>query len=1391
MNAAANMSVNVNVIRTMQEDITKSPGKFTHAYRRNVNVANAGAEALSADAHPYPSYPHGLSYSSGPDSDPGEYHVQYGHSGHSGQNGHHGSGHYQHNGGGAGAYGYPSSSSQPQTFTTSGHPHHHHHYRGIGGGATGGRRHLRLTLTKIFQGVTLLVVAVYVIIIKMGTNLIHNGDHNPIWWENEIEENSNGNLQFEFPLVGLPPPESPVWNNMHGTMDAAGTQDRVENMGHSNEDGDDEGNGRGPRTNPQGNYQIIDGGVITTTFDENNQKWRAKEIARARDSQMQKNISRRRRTRVPQIPSAEARVIERALRTKAGVIGTDESTAPTWDAGPHSYSMLVTSSRSGMMPMQLDRPFKTSIDLPPIEHVGHNGTKLSDKDFEERERERKKRIEEHEKAIQKLEDADVDDLCGSEARFAASSSDAGSYKKRDALNESSRVLITGILNPLGFHLALALKHRCGVNTIMGIDNMFPNSVKNRLEMIRRMTILSAEIPGLTQPIMLSYVGLDPKLKASWKTASAAMDLELMLPSTGEINFLAFRPTHIVHLASAYPNSFQNDVEVIKGKHHIDHVYATESRTPPLYQLRMANTGMEHILSSISSAPDDTAVTRNFRPHFVYASSPNLGRHFEFESALNDDVEKECFHSTNKMIDEMLATSYSSLNGVYSVGLRMGDVYGPWGLEGYPDYELGKRAVYDWERNTARNSSTTESVSEGGNGGLNPTDLAAQNFTSPTKVRQFIFVDDVVNAVISSMQFRTESEASVVFDLDRSTNDGDTLSNKKASLGTMAAIIESFRPNSPQVLPGTLDENSAAIEFEGLPSIGWSPRISLLAGISKLLAWHLNERLPYGPASNESGRNVLSQNTNDAGKDSSSGSSVTKREAFLGDDDEAAVALPKKTPEMNKISHLEGRDDFLARIESPTCDGNDWECNRGVHIFPCVSECSFPDGICKPSIFDGIVDLLKDVTAGCDIVLYTASIGYDVEELRLEANFLDDEEEDEASLSRSVCNIAFVPSDSDLVSVATTNVPKNALEAIQSDEEKLAGKAVPSLSDLSHEDRLDLLNGRILHKGWILIWVPDLADDETDTDDFWLPKLSPGRLFHSDVQFVMFVDENMPLTPNSEDVNFLVDEMQRQALAERPYSKTDENGKKIKYILPAEPERHAALLVNTIKQKKAADEEPGRAEKLSVYDASKFMVYENGGDPSVSNPKPLKRQREFYERVSGFINREDLRSPLEPVHKYELRHWIRSRWVLHDLRAEEARQLRCDWFLEHSLWGNPLDQLSFAHMMAIRDVQRKVIRREPDDRMRASAELEEQEELPNVGDKKEWYTVVGADEALRKKSEPTDYRSEMALIEEKLEEKVEEESTQYFTRIMSDRIMLISRRIWSEKKKKKAGGKSTS
>ena len=311
-----------------------------------------------------------------------------------------------------------------------------------------------------------------------------------------------------------------------------------------------------------------------------------------------------------------------------------------------------------------------------------------------------------------MEAASAEELCGSEARDA-SKAHPGSYLRRDVLNDQSRVLITGILNPIGFHLALALKNKCGVQTIMGIDNMFPNSILNRLEMVRRMSILSKEIPGLSQPIMLPYVGLDPRLNLKKIAASGGgpHGIDIMLPSTGEINFLTFRPTHVVHLASAYDNSYRDDAGVREGKHHIEHVYGTENRTPPMYQVRTAGAGMEHILTSIATAPDDTASGRNFRPHLVYASSRSIvdvdvmkrsseksvGDHGEGDEESTSPSER--FHPVIKMVDEVLASTYSSLYGVYSVGLRLGDVYGPWGVQGSPDFDLAEVAVADWERHS--------------------------------------------------------------------------------------------------------------------------------------------------------------------------------------------------------------------------------------------------------------------------------------------------------------------------------------------------------------------------------------------------------------------------------------------------------------------------------------------------------------------------------------------------------------------------------------------------------------------------------------------------------------------------------------------------------------------
>jgi len=1135
----------------------------------------------------------------------------------------------------------------------------------------------------------------------------------------------------------------------------------------------------------------IDGNIdahITTVSAERAKTWKAEQISRARIAVDGRARSRKMRT-----------VPRRRIASNGGDGGdadinsnADDIEATLQSSSRHSFALL-NEDQSGLPP-PIPRPLQPAPEIPPVDPEATNadGTKLTEEQIQEKEEERQKHIDAHIDALDKLSPAAIDDLCGYEARNA-SKTNPESYLLRDALNEKSRVLITGILNPIGFHLALALKNRCGVRTIMGIDNMFPNSVLNRLEMVRRMSILSKEIPGLSQPIMLPYVGLDPRLNIKKLAAAGGPNgIDIMLPATGEINFLTFRPTHVVHLASAYPNSYRDDKGVQDGMHNLDHAYTTENRTPPMYQVRMAGAGMEHILASIATAPDDTALNRNFRPHFVYASSRRIGEADGKEKKQEKIAvrgEGEGFHPAIKCIDETLATSYSSLHGVYSVGLRLGDVYGPWGVQGSSDYELAEAAVTYWERRSRRVSDAEVKADGDQTEDMSWKSPALKSSGDVGSTRNLLFVDDTVNAIIAAMQYRKEDEVAAVFDLDGQHDGGEDV-----TLESMADVIEGFMPegkgtddkeglSSPQEEANDKDD---ARSLQAKEHLGWSSTTTIRNGIAKLLAWHLDERLPFGPAPNSSGTN-----TNEPSKESKeTGDGPTRKELDIGDDDE--VILASAGAQSGGAIAWETGNEFLKRKGFPTCSVDDAQCHRGSHLFPCVSECVPPSGTCRPSIYDGVVDLTRDVTAGCDIVLYTASLGYDVEEIQLKATVYEEEDEDGDELS--ICNVAFVPSSSKLVDLAITTVPSNALEDIQSDEDKAAGKPVPKLSDLSQEEKLVVLNGRILNKGWILVWVPDIADDDY-SDDLWVPKLSPGRLMHPDVKYAMFVDENFAVTPNIDDVQFLISEMHRPALKERPFHKFDENGKKIKFVLPAEPERRAAILMNNIKQKKSKEEEAGSAEKISVYDAAKFMVYENGGDPSVSDPRPLKRQREFYERLMSFVNRDDLRSIMEPVHKYEMKHWIRSRWLVHDLKIEEGRQIRCDWFREHVHWGNPLDQLSFAHIMAVRDVERKFTRNEPDDRMRA-AMPQEPEEIADIGDKNEWHEIVGPDEILGGKQSALDARVSTKGHEDGEEEQEEvaangivdaspeSRQNQYYARIMSDKIMLICRKIWSENAKKR-------
>mmetsp|Transcript_8278 Transcript_8278/g.14060 ORF Transcript_8278/g.14060 Transcript_8278/m.14060 type:complete len:370 (-) Transcript_8278:100-1209(-) len=174
------------------------------------------------------------------------------------------------------------------------------------------------------------------------------------------------------------------------------------------------------------------------------------------------------------------------------------------------------------------------------------------------------------------------------------------------LNSQSKVLITGILSPLGFHLTLALHRQCNITNFIGIDSQMPNDPLSRLEMQDRLEVLLDELSTTTTNTNgkkesssssgkslwhVPFLGLESKHPAKneprWRVEERERREKLLVkmrrfphgyivdhdvyekygipPSPGvnkdgygTLDLIAeYRPTHIVHLAGTQSDSLLN------------------------------------------------------------------------------------------------------------------------------------------------------------------------------------------------------------------------------------------------------------------------------------------------------------------------------------------------------------------------------------------------------------------------------------------------------------------------------------------------------------------------------------------------------------------------------------------------------------------------------------------------------------------------------------------------------------------------------------------------------------------------------------------------------------------------------------------------------------------
>lgn len=479
-----------------------------------------------------------------------------------------------------------------------------------------------------------------------------------------------------------------------------------------------------------------------------------------------------------------------------------------------------------------------------------------------------------------------------------------------------------------------------------------------------------------------------------------------------------------------------------------------------------------------------------------------------------------------------------------------------------------------------------------------------------------------------------------------------LSGETASMTTFCNYMERMSPNGysgedpvleqDRIRPSVSDEAWKYLKFEA--------KHDLKSGITQLLAWHLNQHLPHGPW-------LPSVPDNSTTSDS----------------------------HMEAKSILESGYQFLKRMEIPLpCQ--DSQCLRGESIHPCASECS-DDSMCTASDYDDALLPIREWTSDCEgKVLYTTSFGSDVKSISI-------------TPPKDHCAIAFVSMDSILMKEQNK----------KKDQDKT------------------------MYKGWRLVPIDFSVEKDHSNHDrtslprelTWLPKLSPGKLFHPSIRYAIYINDNLPKSPSSEDLLFI-----------RKLMTNDKDKRQQAMVLVSELENR--MTPSTTKQDAANPNEGTIRTDAGTRDGVQVGTTTNGQDHTPSSSMSLLDAKQSILRYRGLDSQQTFKQTLQNrillsqqailllnrcefypncqnhhIYKYKLRHWIKTGWIVHDLHSIAAKEFRCDWYKEHTKFQkmekdedtkkksqkkkngsvsiiddtyNDFDEVSFAHVMAIKEME---------------------------------------------------------------------------------------------------------
>lgn len=380
----------------------------------------------------------------------------------------------------------------------------------------------------------------------------------------------------------------------------------------------------------------------------------------------------------------------------------------------------------------------------------------------------------------------------------------------DYLTTDSVVLITGAAGFVGSELAMALHRTYKPKKIICVDSM-SHFGKKQEDDLSLMDVKRQRAFHVMQTL-------------GDKGHFYRADFRPSIPEyfdMGEIPILDYiwrdhaDITHVVHLADAYPAS------------------AVDVQAVPRQAQDIRSGMMEALLEQLRKVKMETGKV----PHFSYGSSYEVYNYFAPNAEDNVDgpvnpspfreerpiTTPSSLRGATKLIDELIARQYEEKYDISSVGLRFFPIYGPWGQPGTPLYEMAERAV----------TTSEEPI-------LVP---EASSASSVDDVRDFVYIDDAVDAIMAAMQLQSKTASSSVVNVG--TGEG-------TSLRKIAVFMESILGRDPAKKRSrtTAATSAVASTSRAKAVLGFEAHVELNQGLVHLLSWHYDRAFPYGPEKQE-------------------------------------------------------------------------------------------------------------------------------------------------------------------------------------------------------------------------------------------------------------------------------------------------------------------------------------------------------------------------------------------------------------------------------------------------------------------------------------------------------------------------------------------------------------